>query len=86
MKRQTRTSPPQDLSSRLRGLYRRVADRLGVHPSYVSRVARGERYSKLVADALKQDLNKIVETFRKQQLEAHRTQLKKKKTVKNPTG
>ena len=49
----------KDLSS-LRGLYRRVADRLDVDPSYVSRVARSERHSKLVSDALRHELDKIM--------------------------
>ena len=34
------------------GLYTRVAVRLGVHRSYVSRVARGERRSEPVENAL----------------------------------
>jgi transcriptional regulator with XRE-family HTH domain len=34
------------------GLYTRVADRLGVHRTYVSRVARGERRSEPVEAAL----------------------------------
>jgi transcriptional regulator with XRE-family HTH domain len=42
-----------------RGLYVRVARRLGVDPSYVSRVARGERYSKHVEDALHRELGEI---------------------------
>lgn len=45
-----------DLTSRLRGLYRRVAKRLGVHPSYVSRIARGERRSKVVESALRHEI------------------------------
>ncbi len=52
--------PPSDLASRLNGLYGRVAARLGVHPSYVSRVARGERYSRSVSNALRRELNKII--------------------------
>lgn len=34
------------------GVYSRVARRLGVHRSYVSRVARGERTSPLIEEAL----------------------------------
>ena len=34
------------------GLYSRVARRLGVHRTYVSRVARGERRSEEVENAL----------------------------------
>ena len=41
------------------GLYSRVARRLSLDPSYVSRVARGERSSELVETALAQELNKV---------------------------
>ena len=41
-----------NLPSLSRGMYKRVAEKLGCDPSYVSRVARGERESKLVSDAL----------------------------------
>ena len=42
----------QTLPSLSRGIYKRVAEKLGCDPSYVSRVARGERESKLVSDEL----------------------------------
>ncbi len=42
-----------------RGLYARVARRLGVDRSYVSRVARGERRSARVEAALKAELRRI---------------------------
>ena len=42
-----------------RGLYVRIAKRLGVDPSYVSRVARGERFSAPVEDALRQEVHHI---------------------------
>jgi hypothetical protein len=38
----------------------RVARKLGVDPSYASRVARSERQFKTVEAALKRELNKIV--------------------------
>ena len=41
------------------GLYARVAHRLGVDPSYVSRVARDERQSPKVKAALLADLASI---------------------------
>lgn len=56
---------PADLASVVRGLYKRVADRLGVDPSYVSRVARNERDSKSVGDALRRELSKIIKHFGK---------------------
>jgi len=52
---------PKDLSPQLRGLYGRVARQLGVDPSYVSQVARGERQSALVEDALSRELTEILE-------------------------
>jgi transcriptional regulator with XRE-family HTH domain len=40
------------LPSLSRGMYKRVAKKVGCDPSYVSRVARGERESKLISDEL----------------------------------
>ncbi len=48
--------PPQTL---YRGLYIRIARRLKIDPSYVSRVARGERHSKTVEHALRQEIDHI---------------------------
>lgn len=45
--------------SLFRGIYNRVAKRLGVDPSYVSRVARGERKSALVERALAEEVRVI---------------------------
>ncbi len=42
--------------SLFRGIYNRVAKRLGVDPSYVSRVARGERKSAAVEKALAEEV------------------------------
>jgi transcriptional regulator with XRE-family HTH domain len=41
------------------GVYRRVADKLGVDPSYVSRVANGKREGPDVRRALLDELRKI---------------------------
>lgn len=43
------------------GIYSRVAARLGVHRTFVSRVARGERHSEPVEDALVAEYDKITE-------------------------
>jgi transcriptional regulator with XRE-family HTH domain len=48
--------PPQTL---YRGLYVRIARKLGVDPSYVSRVARGNRRSSEVENALREALQEI---------------------------
>jgi len=53
---QTGSLSPQTL---YRGLYVRVAQKLGVDPSYVSRVARGERYSQPVETALRNEIDQI---------------------------
>jgi transcriptional regulator with XRE-family HTH domain len=42
-----------------RGLYIRIARKLGVDPSYVSRVARGDRRSSQIESALRQELEDI---------------------------
>jgi hypothetical protein len=52
------------LASRMRGLYRRVADRLGVDPSYVSRVARGERKSPKIETCLNREISKLLVSAR----------------------
>jgi hypothetical protein len=41
-------------------MYARVARNLHIDPSYVSRVARGERKSRSVDAALRRELDKIV--------------------------
>src|SRR5580700_11422148 len=47
------------LVSLFRGLYTRVAQKLGVDTSYVSRVARGERNSDAVTAALSEEMQRI---------------------------
>jgi hypothetical protein len=46
----------QCLPSLCRGIYNRVAQKVGCDPSYVSRVARGERNSKAVSEALRAEI------------------------------
>ena len=41
------------------GVYARVAKRLGVDPSFVSRVAKGERRSEKIQQALVSELTRI---------------------------
>jgi hypothetical protein len=48
-----------------RGIYSRVAKKLQVDPSYVSRVARGERRSAEIEEALAMELHKIQAGMRK---------------------
>jgi hypothetical protein len=49
-------SAPTNLASLIRGLYGRVARHLNVDPSYVSRVARGERQSDIIEAYLEREL------------------------------
>lgn len=56
--------PSQALPSRFRGLYHRVAKRLGVDPSYVSRVARQERQSEAISAELKKEVARILSASR----------------------
>jgi transcriptional regulator with XRE-family HTH domain len=46
------------------GLYSRVAHRLGVDPSYVSRVARGKRNDPKILRAILDELHKIQRRLR----------------------
>ena len=54
------SSPPHNLASLIRGLYGRVARQLKVDPSYVSRVARGERQSDSIEASLEKELRRIM--------------------------
>jgi hypothetical protein len=45
------------LPSLCRGIYNRVAQKLGCDPSYVSRVARGERRSEAISNALREEIH-----------------------------
>jgi hypothetical protein len=51
---------PTNLASLIRGLYGRVARQLKVDPSYVSRVARGERRSDVIEASLERELKRIL--------------------------
>lgn len=55
---------PTNLASLIRGLYGRVARRLKVDPSYVSRVARGERQSEQIEAALERELKHVMSLIR----------------------
>ena len=53
-------SAPINLASLIRGLYGRVARHVKVDPSYVSRVARGERQSDVIEASLERELRRIM--------------------------
>jgi len=50
--------------SLFRGLYARVARNLDMDVSYISRIARGERRSKIVEDALNREVIKILKMLK----------------------
>jgi hypothetical protein len=54
------STTPTNLASLIRGLYGRVAKQLKVDPSYVSRVARGERQSDAIEACLEKELRRIM--------------------------
>jgi hypothetical protein len=43
-----------------RGIYKRVAMQLDVDPSYVSRVARGQRHAPFVSEALRKEIQRVL--------------------------
>ncbi len=51
---------PLNLPSFYRGIYKKVARKLGCDPSYLSRVARGERSSDVVSQTLQSELSHAV--------------------------
>jgi hypothetical protein len=56
--------PSPSSTSLFRGLYARVAHDLGFDPSHVSRIARGERSSKIIEEALRREINKILASIK----------------------
>jgi hypothetical protein len=54
------SAPPLHFASLFRGFYGRVARQLGLDPSYVSRVARGERQSDAIEAALEREMKQII--------------------------
>jgi hypothetical protein len=54
------TTQPLFALSVFRGIYKRVAVQLDIDPSYVSRVARGERNAPFVSDALRKEIRRVL--------------------------
>jgi hypothetical protein len=80
---------PYNLASLIRGLYGRVARQLKVDPSYVSRVARGERRSKEIEALLERELRRIMALMKTNRASASRksvgVKLKTKKRARRRT-
>jgi hypothetical protein len=83
MKNGNEDIPPNNLASCLRGLYGRVADRLRVDPSYVSRVARGERKSEEIEAALLQEMRAIMRRLKTNPRFSRRRALSRKGPARN---
>lgn len=71
-------SMPSQSVSLFRGLYSRVARKLGVDPSYVSRVARGERKSEAVLSALNEEVKSVLTELRQTKTKATRRSARKR--------
>ena len=67
---------PTNLASLIRGLYGRVAKQLKVDPSYVSRVARGERQSDAIEASLEKELRRIMSLVKSNHNGSRRTSAK----------
>ena len=72
---------PTNLASLIRGLYGRVAKQLKVDPSYVSRVARGERQSDEIELSLERELRRIMSMVSTSHNGAKRHSAKRSRTV-----
>ena len=87
-------APPLHFASLFRGFYGRVARQLDLDPSYVSRVARGERQSETIEAGLEREMKRILalagtnhnganHNGAKQHSSNHSAAANKKRTVKN---
>ena len=88
------SAPPLHFASLFRGFYGRVARQLDLDPSYVSRVARGERQSETIEAGLEREMKRILALARtnhnganhngaEQHSSNHSAAANKKRTVKN---
>lgn len=76
------SAPPLHFASLFRGFYGRVARKLDLDPSYVSRVARGERQSETIEAALEREVSRILALVGTNHNGANHNGAKKKQTLK----
>ena len=76
------SAPPLHFASLFRGFYGRVARKLDLDPSYVSRVARGERQSGTIEAALEREMSRILAVVGTNHNGANHNGAKKKLTAK----
>jgi hypothetical protein len=81
MKRAVAMPSPRSPSF-FRGLYARVAKGLGFDPSYVSRIARGERRSEIVEKAIRREIDKVLTSGKNISRRSAKHQGKKKTPTK----
>jgi hypothetical protein len=72
--------PSPGSASLFRGLYARVAHNLGIDPSYVSRVARGERRSEIIEDAIRRETDKVLASIKNHSRGSAKQRSTKKRT------
>jgi hypothetical protein len=75
------SAPPLHFASLFRGFYGRVARKLDLDPSYVSRVARGERQSETIEAALEREMSRILALVGTNHNGANHNGAKKKQTT-----
>jgi hypothetical protein len=76
------TIPSPSSASLFTGLYARVAYNLGFDPSYISRVARGERRSKLIEDALRREIDNVLASNKKNSRRSVKQRTKKRSRLR----
>jgi hypothetical protein len=76
------SAPPLHFASLFRGFYGRVARKLDLDPSYVSRVARGERQSETIEAALEREMSRVLALVGTNHNGANHNGAKKKQTAK----
>ena len=76
------SGPPLHFASLFRGFYGRVSKELDLDPSYVSRVARGERQSETIEAALEREMKRIMALARTNHNGANHDGAKRKQTAK----
>jgi hypothetical protein len=59
------TKPLIQIAPKMRGLYRRVAEKFGVDPSYVSLIARGKRRYPKIEAFLNHEVQRILASVSK---------------------
>jgi hypothetical protein len=82
MAKRNRKPDPTNFASAFRGIYSRIASRLHVHPSYVSRVARHVRQSEEIEAAIDQENRRIMKMMNVRRSEVGQRRIKKVQTVK----